>query len=109
MPGTPKKISSFLQSEIDALFKQARVKVRYAGVRILTAPSKKPSGRILIITPKSSGNSPERNLFRRRIRALFREKKLFERSKDFVVITDKRGISLPFSKLGQLLLRAAQE
>jgi len=104
-----KKISSFLRSEISQLFKRARIRVRFSGVRILTASTSSSRGRILIVTPRACGNAPQRNLFRRRIRAIFREHKLFEYSKDFVIITDKRGASLPFSKLCQLLLSAAEK
>lgn len=109
MPEMPlKKISSFFQSEIDQLFKKAKVKVRYSGVRVLVAPAQGSFGRILIVTPKKCGNAPQRNLFKRRVRALFRENRLSEHHKDFVVIVDKRGIAIPFSKLRHLLLCAAQ-
>jgi ribonuclease P protein component len=102
------KISSFTRTEITQLFKKARISVRCTGLRILAAPTNNTCGRILIVTPKASGNAPKRNLFRRRIRAFFREHNLGQYSKDFVVIVNKRGIDLPFSKLGQLLLCAAK-
>ena len=102
-------ISTFSQSEIAQLFKIAKIKVRYSGVRILTAPASQTlAGRILIITPKASGSAPERNLFKRRVRSIFRENNLANSGKDFVIITDKRGIALSFIKLCQLLVSAAQ-
>lgn len=106
---TATKMSSFLRSEISQLFKRARLRVRFSGVRILTAASDKPCGRILIVTPRAAGHSPKRNLFRRRVRHVFREHNLAASAKDFVIITDKRGIDLSFSKLVQLLIQAAQE
>lgn len=102
-------ISTFSQSEIAQLFNVAKIKVRYSGVRILTAPASQPSaGRILIITPKACGSAPERNLFKRRVRSIFRENNLATSGKDFVIITDKRGATLSFTKLCHLLLSAAQ-
>ena len=101
-------ISTFSQSEITQLFNVAKIKVRYSGVRILTAPASQTSGRILIITPKACGSSPERNLFKRRVRSIFRENNLATSSRDFVIITDKRGTGLSFIKLCQLLVSAAQ-
>jgi len=109
MPNTFKKISSFKKSEISELFKRARVAIRCSGIRILTAQSKNKAGRILIVTPRTCGNSPQRNLFRRRIKAIFRENNLATHSKDFVIIVDKRGIATPFDKLRRLLLCAISE
>lgn len=51
------KISSFLQEEIDQLFKQARLRIRYCGVRVLTASTSATCARILIVTPKACGNA----------------------------------------------------
>lgn len=102
------KISSFSRSEIAQLFKKARVVVRCTGLRILVAQTEQSIGRVLIVTPKASGTAPERNLFKRRIRAIFREHNLCQYSKDLVVICNKRGVDLPFSKLLQLLVLVAK-
>jgi ribonuclease P protein component len=109
MPKKPHKISSFLRSEICELFKRARTRVRYSGVRILTVPAAQKPGRILIVTPRASGNSPTRNRFKRRIRELFRELNLSDFQINFVVIVNKDGVSLPFAKLRQLLLSVIQK
>lgn len=77
-------------------------------MRILTAPSDSLCARVLIVTPRTCGKAPERNLFRRRIRSLFRENNLATKGLDYIVITDKRGVGIPFDKLRQLLLCASQ-
>lgn len=102
------KISSFLQEEINQLFKQARLRIRYCGVRVLTAPTDAAHARILIVTPKTCGNAPERNLFKRRIRSIFREEGFTASQKNFVVITDKQGVKLSYSQLKQILFSALQ-
>ena len=84
------------------------MRVRLRGIRILTAPTQGELGRILIVTPKKSGSAPERNLFKRRVRALFREKKLFNKKIDFVIITSKQGINIKFKILACLIERALQ-
>lgn len=104
-----KAISSFRQSEIAELLKHARVKVRIPGLRILTAPSLLPDyGRVLIITPRRSGNAPQRNLIRRRIKALFVEDNLFRSGFDFVVIVRREAIDTEFKVLKKLLDRSAR-
>lgn len=107
MPRVTKKISSFTQTDIKKLLEAARVRVRIPGLRILTASSLLPDyGRVLIITPRRSGNSPQRNLIRRRIKALFIEDKLYEKGFDFVVVVRREGIDTSFGTLKKLLSRA---
>lgn len=109
MPNTFKKISTFKRSEITDLFDRARVAMRCSGVRILKAQSKQKPSKILVVTPRASGNSPQRNLFRRRIKAIFRENNLSERGIDLVVIVNKRGIETSFGKLQKLILCTVAE
>jgi len=106
MAGADVKLSSFTRSEISDLFKRARVAVRYSGIRILAATASLPYARVLMVTPRASGNAPERNLFRRRIKAIFKENNLTIQKKDIIVIVDKRAIALTFEKLKQLLFLA---
>jgi len=102
-------ISSFRQSEITELLKNAQVKTRIPGLRILTAPSLLTEySRILIITPRRSGNAPQRNLIRRRIKSIFVEDNLFKNGFDFIVIVRREGIETDFKTLKKLLDRTAR-
>ncbi len=108
MAGITKKISSFTQSEITKLLKEAKVAVRIPGLRILTAPASLPSqGRVLIITPRRSGNAPQRNLIRRRIKSIFIEDGLSTKNLDFVVVVRREAIETGFGTLKKLLARAS--
>lgn len=98
--------SSFTKTEISTLFKQATMRVRSNGLRIMTAPTSGQLSRILMIASRKTGNAPQRNLFKRRLRSLFREEKFFEKKVDFIVITDKTGAALPFQKLKELFSSA---
>ena len=107
MSEVTKNISSFTQSDISTLLKTARVKARIPGLRILTAsPALAEHGRILIITPRKSGNAPQRNLIRRRLKSIFIEDHLYNKKIDFVVIVRSEGIKTPFAALRKLLARA---
>lgn len=99
-------LSSFTQAEIQALFKKARMKVRTSEIRILTAPAQGESGRVLIVTPRKSGTAPVRNRFRRRVRAIFREGRIFEKKVDFIIIANKKTCCLSFKKIHECILKA---
>ncbi len=104
-----KRISRFTKQEISEIFKKARRAVRRPGLDILCAPAAKKTGRILVITPRKVGSAPQRNLVRRRLKAIFYEKKLFERGFDCVVIVKKPGVLLTFETLGDLLELASRK
>jgi ribonuclease P protein component len=75
----------------------------------LLAPRQHDFGRVLIIASRKVGNAPQRNLVRRRIKAIFYEEKLFERAFDCVVILYQKAVELPFDQLKDLLLAAYQK
>lgn len=104
-----KSLSSFKKSEIKTLFKTACTKVSVPGITIKIAPQQGKLGRILIVTPKKMGNAPERNLMRRRLKSIFYEQKLFESSFDVLVFVTNPALSIPFSALQELLLKATHE
>jgi ribonuclease P protein component len=106
MPNKGTKISSFSRNEISALFKKAKVQVRISGLRILTSSCVGEHGRVLIVTPRKSGSSPQRNLFRRRVKSIFRNKDLYQENIDLVIIVDKRAINISFSQLEKTMLHA---
>lgn len=98
-----KKLSSFTRDEVSALFKRARAKVRLPGLRILRASASGKVGRVLIVTPRKVGNSPERNLIRRRIRAIYREGMLYQHPYDCVVLVGKECLLIPFDELRRII------
>jgi len=109
MSSIVRKISKFTKGEIDRLFDSARRVIRNQFCTILIAPRQKEFGRVLIIASRKVGNAPERNLVRRRIKSIFYEEKLFDRTFDCVVIVYKKAVSLPFEQLKELLLTAYQK
>lgn len=106
MPSIFGKISKFTKREIDHLFKHARRVIRNEFCTILVAPRQQSFGRVLIIASRKVGNAPERNLVRRRIKAIFYEEKLFEFASDCAVIVSKKAVSLSFLELKDLILIA---
>lgn len=110
MPGIAGKISKFTKREVDYLFQHARRIVRNQFCTILVAPRQNPEyARILIVLARAVGNAPERNLIRRRIKAIFYEEKLYTGNVDYVIIVYKKMVTLPFDQLKTLLLTVSQQ
>jgi ribonuclease P protein component len=101
-----KKLSSFKKSEIQALFKTARTKIYNHGFTIKIAPKQSEIGRILVITPRKVGNAPQRNLIRRRLKAIFFEEKMYEKPYDCIVFVTPAAVAVPFSVIKELLISA---
>lgn len=96
-------ISHFSPQEIRSIFHKARRTYVDAGLVILTYPTAKQFGRILVITSRKTGNAPERNKIRRRIKAIFYQKKYYTHLLDCLIIVKKPGINYDFSKLQEIL------
>ncbi len=99
-----KKLSSFTRQEVSELFTRARAKVKMPGLRILRAPAMANLGRILIVIPRKVGTAPERNLIRRRIKTIFRERKLYLSGYDCVALVGVECKKITFDELTRLLI-----
>lgn len=106
MPRIAGKLSSFTRKEVTELFAHADALSRNPIFTLLVAPQVKEFGRILIVTPRRVGSAPERNLLKRRVRALFYEEKLFKRGHDCIIIFKKGAADISFEELQQMLLEA---
>lgn len=99
------KISRFSRKEIDHLFTNGKANYKSKELVILTAPCLLAFGRVLLITSRKVGNAPERNLLRRRSRAIFYEEQLFHCKKDTVIIFKSPAKNLSFEELKALLIK----
>jgi len=110
MPGIAGKVSKFTKREIEYLFQHARRVIRNQFCTILVAPRQNPDyARVLIVLSRAVGNAPERNLIRRRIKAIFYEEKLFTADVDCVIIVYKKMVTLSFDQLKTLLVSTYQK
>lgn len=99
-----KSLFSFSQKEITELFKKTKLILQNPILKILKSSPLEEYGKILIITPRSSGKAHERNLFRRRVKAIFYEEELYENKHVFVIIAYKNLHSLDFETLKKILI-----
>ncbi len=98
-----RSLSSFQTTEIRQLFAQARLALKVPGLEIRTSPAHKPFGRILVVVPRRVGSAPQRNLIKRRLKALFYENRLFEHKKDFLIFVTADATHLTFAQLRALM------
>lgn len=97
------KLTVTTRSSINELFKKAVPCLNSKGIKILKAPTLK-QGKILIIASARSGNAVARNLFKRRVKSIFREHILYQLPYDFIIIAHKVGLENSFYQLKSLLL-----
>lgn len=101
------KISSFSKKEISELFANAKAVKKSQELVILTTPALLcPHGKILLIASRKVGNSPERNLLKRRCKAIFYEERLFESNIHFALIFRSPAKKLTFLELKTILIAA---
>ena len=105
---TVRQITRFTEQELKTLFAHARRVLKSPAMDILVAPACKSFGSLAVITPARIGNAPERNLLRRRLKAIFYEEKLFDLVLDCVVIAKAPAKNLDFNALKTMLIKALQ-
>lgn len=100
----PYRLTQFSHREIQQLLKKARIICQHNSIDIKAAPVTTLPGRLLIILPKKIGHAPMRNLMRRRIKAIFYEEKLYEKSYDFIFFCKPSITELEFNDLKEIML-----
>ncbi len=79
-------LTKFSKHEIEQLFCNVKLKFRIMGLEILLAPRSLDYARFLMCVARRFGNSPQRNLFKRRLRAIFYENQLYKQNFDWIFI-----------------------
>lgn len=106
MTGPEYSKKKFTQHEIRQLITSAKRVIRTSGLDVLLAPTDKDMGRLLMITSRKVGSAVERNLVRRRLKAIYYEQNLSLKKYDCVVIAKKAAVSYSYASLQKLLLAA---
>lgn len=106
MTGPENSKKKFTQHEIRYLITSAKRVIRTSGLDVLLATTTHTFGRLLIITSRKVGSAVERNLIRRRLKAIYHEQKLNLKPFDCVVIVKKPAVSYSFASMLRILLSA---
>jgi ribonuclease P protein component len=106
-----RSLFSFTKKEIDKAFQQARPAKRAFGLTLLTAPASHDAthGKLLVITPRSSGKAHQRNRFRRRAKEVFYTEKLYQKPTTWILLVRKQAIDFDFAEISNFLKEAIEK
>ncbi len=101
-----KSLFSFTKTEVDAAFRQAKLRKKIAGFTLLSAPlpTDATHGKLLIVTPARVGTAVQRNNIRRRLKAIYYEQTLFEKVQISIILVYPPAVELEFSDLEKFLI-----
>lgn len=103
-------ITSFKKKEIANLFKSSKIAYKSPAIEIRRANRTKTNfSRILPIVQKSFGNSPERNYFKRIIRSIFYQNRIFESSFDFIIMAKSPVSKISYDYVKQILIQSSSK
>jgi len=100
----------FTKKEVSFAFKGAQAAGYFKGIKLLKTPitsledQNLNHGKLLIITPRASGKSHERNLFRRRVKSIYYENKLYENQFVWIMLAYRKAVSIDFESLKKFML-----
>lgn len=109
MIATVGKISQFSKKEIDYAFEHAARLVKTRSIVILCSPAQRSHGRILVIASRKVGKAVGRNKFKRRLKNIFYQEKMYECDYDFICIAKAGALELSFESLQKLLVDAKSQ
>ena len=98
-----KDLFSFSKKEIDASFDSIQFVKKGSGFKILQGP-RQGHGKLLVIASRKSGKAHKRNLFKRRVKAIFYSNNLYKKPLTTIILVYSQGLQLSFNKLQEFLL-----
>ncbi len=104
MVSIARQITSWRRPEIELLFKKSYRAFTSPAFDVRLARTSDIIGKILVITPRKTGSAPERNRFRRRVKAIFYQEKLYQRGYHWVIFAKKGGLAASFQSIKALML-----
>lgn len=96
------------KSEIASIFKIAK-RVRTPAFDFLFAPKRKNFGRLLVVISSHVDIAAQRNLLRRRLKAIFYEHGFFDCAYDCIIIAKQESTQNSFESLQKIMTEAYQK
>lgn len=99
----PRPASLSSTRDIRQFFHKARRVLHHEAIDIKLAPATQEFGRFLLSVPRKMGSAPERNKFKRRVRAIFYEQSLHKQGFDWGFFAKPAANKLSFAELQALI------
>jgi len=103
------RATSWTDDQLRHFFSRSRRFLSNTALDIKLAPQASSSGHLLVVTPKKMGSAPQRNLFRRRVKAIFYEQKLGQVGFDIAIYAKPAAVHMSFVELKAAILGALQQ
>lgn len=101
---TTRRHTQWTPLEIQHFFSRAHRVYQGPYFDIRLAPQRYPDwGHLLIVAPRKMGNAPQRNLFKRRIKAIYHEQQLSSCGFDIGIFGKPGAATVPFAQLSAIL------
>lgn len=104
-----RRITQWNNAEVGVVLKQSRRLYKGDACDIRVAKTTHDLARLLLIVSRKTGSAAERNRFRRRIKALFYQEKLYNKGFDWIIFAKKDGVQANFAELKDIITTAAQQ
>lgn len=101
---TLRRHTQWTPREIQHFFSRAQRVYQGPHFDVRIAPQSHSQGQLLIVTPKKMGNAPQRNLFKRRVKAIFHEHQLHFCGFDIGVFGKPGASAVSFAELSAILI-----
>ena len=106
-----KKLFNFSKSEIDKAFQNSSLVDQILGLKLLASSqikeqeSPQKHGKLLVVIPGKAGKAHERNLIKRRVKAIYYEEKLYQKPIISILLVYKQAKELNFDELKKFLIK----
>lgn len=99
---------SFTKKQVDYAFARARTVASRSGLKLLRLQKEQlltplGEGKLLVIIPRAAGKAHDRNLIRRRLKAIFYQEKLYGYPLTYFILVYHQAKQLSFEELKTFL------
>lgn len=107
MSSIARRITQWTNDEVGVVLKASYRLYRGNPCDIRVAKTNRDIAKLLLIVSRKTGNAPDRNRFKRRMKSIFYQEKLYTKGFDWVIFAKKDGLKTDYQELKALMLEAS--
>jgi ribonuclease P protein component len=102
-----RRITQWSNDEVGVVLKASYRLLSGKACDIRVAKTTHDIGRLLLIVSRKTGNAPDRNRFKRRVKSIFYQEKLYTKGFDWIIFAKKAGMNAEYPELKTIFMTAA--